>query len=75
MSTKSDLLEAHEAMASLLDAKIGHMAEWKAFRAVNRALLAAKAQEAQVTSEQPGMRIRNLAAASDEPTAVLHKSN
>ena len=73
MSTKSDLLEAHEAMASLLDAKIGHMAEWKAFRAVNRALLAAKAQEAQVTSEQPGMRIqscRGVGRTNRRPTQV-----
>lgn len=40
MSTKTELLEAHKAMLTLLDAKIGHMAEWKAFRAIDRALLA-----------------------------------
>jgi hypothetical protein len=40
MSTKSDLLEAHAAMVAVLDAKLANMPEWKAFRAIERALLA-----------------------------------
>ena len=32
-------LQAHEAMAKVLDAKFPHMQEWKAFRAIDRALL------------------------------------
>ena len=39
MTTKTQLLEAHEAMVAVLDAKLANMPEWKAFRAIDRALL------------------------------------
>ena len=42
-NAEGEMMEAHEAIAAALDAKIGNMPEWKAFRAVDRALLALKA--------------------------------
>jgi hypothetical protein len=36
----TDLIEAHEAMAAVLDAKFPAVKEWTAFRAIDRALLA-----------------------------------
>jgi hypothetical protein len=42
-TAKSEMMQAHEAIAAVLDAKIGNMPEWKAFRAVDRALLALEA--------------------------------
>jgi hypothetical protein len=39
-TTKSDVLQAHEAMAAVLDARFGNVPEWKAFRAIDRALIA-----------------------------------
>jgi hypothetical protein len=39
-AAKIELLEAHNAMASVLDVKLGNMPEWKAFRAIDRALIA-----------------------------------
>ena len=35
-----DLMEAREAMAAVLDAKFPEMREWKAFRTIDRLLLA-----------------------------------
>jgi hypothetical protein len=46
-----DLLDAHEAMAAVLDAKWPDLKEWKAFRAIDRALLAALTKTA--TSRPP----------------------
>jgi hypothetical protein len=44
MATKAELieanLEAHQAMAALLDGKFSHVNEWKAFRAIDRVLIA-----------------------------------
>jgi len=39
-TAKNEMMQAHEAMAAVLDAKLGMMPEWKAFRAIDRALLA-----------------------------------
>lgn len=39
MSTKDNLLEAHERMAAVLDAKFSNLPEWQAFRAIDRALI------------------------------------
>jgi hypothetical protein len=36
----NELLDAHEAMVAVLDAKWANVPEWKAFRAIDRALLA-----------------------------------
>jgi hypothetical protein len=54
MTAKSELMQAHEAMAVVLDAKFSHVAEWKAFRAIDRALLALEA-------EQPIMTVHTAA--------------
>jgi len=43
-TAKTEMMQAHEAIAAALDAKIGNMPEWKAFRAVDRALLALEAE-------------------------------
>jgi hypothetical protein len=43
-TAKTEMMQAHEAIAAALDAKIGDMPEWKAFRAVDRALLALEAE-------------------------------
>jgi hypothetical protein len=41
MSTNTkELMDAHDAMVAVLDAKWSHLNEWKAFRAIERALLA-----------------------------------
>jgi hypothetical protein len=40
MTAKTELMQAHEAMAAVLDAKFSNVPEWKAFRAIDRALLA-----------------------------------
>jgi hypothetical protein len=44
MTAKSELMQAHEAMAAVLDAKFSQIPEWKAFRAIDRALLALEAE-------------------------------
>jgi hypothetical protein len=45
MTAKSELMQAHEAMAAVLDAKFSQVPEWKAFRAIDRALLALEAEQ------------------------------
>ncbi len=40
MTATPELLEAYEAMASLLDTKLANMPEWKIFRALHRAVTA-----------------------------------
>jgi hypothetical protein len=39
MSTKADLLSAHKAMISVLDAKFAKVQEWQAFRSIDKALI------------------------------------
>jgi hypothetical protein len=39
-TAKSELIQAHEAMAAVLDARLANLPEWKAFRAIDRALFA-----------------------------------
>ena len=59
----TDLIEAHEAMASVLDAKFPHLKEWTAFRAINRALLAwldGNAPAAAAPSPAPAARPRRV---------------
>ncbi len=53
MSPKSELMHAQEALAAVLDAKIGNMPEWKAYRAIQRALMATDAQSNGVTPYEP----------------------
>jgi hypothetical protein len=64
MTTKSELMQAHEAMASVLDAKLANMPEWKAFRAIGRALQAeggkARAPEAIPTRARSILKVRDV---------------
>jgi hypothetical protein len=53
MTAKSELMQAHEAMAAVLDAKFSQVPEWKAFRAIDRALLALEAELPIVTLDTP----------------------
>lgn len=46
MTAKTELMQAHEAMAAVLDAKFSQVPEWKAFRAIDRALLALETEQA-----------------------------
>jgi len=39
-SAKEEMMQAHEALAKVFDAKWSSMPEWQAFRAIDRALLA-----------------------------------
>jgi len=39
-TAKLEMMQAHEAMARVLDVKLKEMPEWQAFRAIDRALLA-----------------------------------
>ena len=48
-TAKKEMIQAHEAIAAALDAKIGNMPEWQAFRHLDRALLALEAEQ----PEQP----------------------
>ena len=44
-TVKSEMMQAHEAIAAALDAKIGNMPEWQAFRHLDRALLALEEEQ------------------------------
>jgi hypothetical protein len=43
-SAKAEMMQAHEDIAAALDAKLSTMPEWRAFRALDRALLALEAE-------------------------------
>jgi hypothetical protein len=45
MTAKSEMIQAQEAMAAVLDAKFSNVPEWKAFRAINRALFALETEQ------------------------------
>jgi hypothetical protein len=54
MTAKSEMMQAHEAMATVLDAKFANVPEWKAFRAIDRALLALETERPNgATAERP----------------------
>ncbi len=55
MTAKSELMKAHEAMAAVLDAKFSDVPEWKAFRAIDRALLALETEHG---SDVTPLRVR-----------------
>jgi hypothetical protein len=61
MTAKTELMQAHEAMAAVLDAKFSTVPEWKAFRAIDRALMALEtesgAQAAPAETPRPRMRV------------------
>jgi hypothetical protein len=46
MSTKSNLLQAHQTMMAVLDAKLKNVPEWIAFRAIDKALVELTAEPA-----------------------------
>jgi hypothetical protein len=54
MSTKTELTEAHQAMLALLDTKLANLPEWKAFRAIDKALISlAEAETAGNAHQRP----------------------
>lgn len=54
-TAKAEMLQAHEAIAAALDAKLGNMPEWKAFRHLDRALLALETE-----GTPPAERVRPI---------------
>jgi hypothetical protein len=57
-TAKDEMMQAHEAMARVLDAKLANMPEWQAFRAIDRALLALESiNEPRISSPLPRQRI------------------
>jgi hypothetical protein len=58
MTAKTELMEAHEAMAAVLDAKFSTLPEWKAFRAIDRALLALETEKGVRETPAPPPRSR-----------------
>jgi hypothetical protein len=57
MTAKNELMAAHEAMSSVLDVKFANVPEWKAFRAIDRALLALELEQGSV-AKAPAPRLR-----------------
>jgi hypothetical protein len=50
MTAKTELMQAHETMAAVLDAKFSHVPEWKAFRSIDRALIALEVEHSGVAA-------------------------
>jgi hypothetical protein len=67
-TAKHEMMQAHEAIAAALDAKIGNMPEWQAFRHLDRALLALEAEQPEqpptpaAIPQRPRIRVRLNAA-------------
>lgn len=71
MSTKTakdEMMQAHEAMAAVLDAKLGALPEWKAFRAIDRALLALDTISAPMPAAQRPLDISRRRHAGTPPS-------
>ena len=76
MTAKTELMQAHEAMAAVLDAKFSTLPEWKAFRAIDRALLALETESTtreNSTPAAPRPRIRLNGHVAGK--AVLHRAH
>jgi hypothetical protein len=58
MTAKSEMMQAHEAMATVLDAKFSNVPEWRAFRAIDRALLALETERPNGAKAEHPERIR-----------------
>jgi len=56
MTAKTELMQAHETMAAVLDAKFSHVPEWKAFRSIDRALLALENERAGIDAQKSAPR-------------------
>jgi hypothetical protein len=68
MTTKSELLKAHEMMTTVMNAKFGNAPEWNAFLAVERALLAELQRDTGMTFSEPVRRERvRLNGHDDQP--------
>jgi hypothetical protein len=67
MSTKTELMQAQEVMVALLDTKLGNMPEWKAFRAIQRAISA----EEEAPNPPPKTRTRTPQPGQALPYTVL----
>ena len=65
-----DLIEAHEAMASVMDAKFPHLKEWAAFRAIDRALISAIKGNSAAPQPKP-LSPRIIQRAPDSPTPYM----
>ena len=59
MTAKTELMKAHETMAAVLDAKFSNVPEWKAFRSIDRALLALEVEQATATPKNGGQFFRH----------------
>lgn len=53
MSTKTDLQSARDDMLAILDAKLNNMPEWRAFRAMDRALAAMIDDKSDAATQRP----------------------
>jgi hypothetical protein len=59
MTAKTELMKAHETMDAVLDAKFSNVPEWKAFRSIDRALLALEVEQATATPKNGGQFFRH----------------
>jgi len=50
---KNEMMQAHEAMAKVLDAKFANVPEWQVFRAIDRALLALEDEQPEPVKAAP----------------------
>jgi hypothetical protein len=67
MTAKSELMQAHEAMAAVLDARFSDLPEWKAFRAIDRALLALETERI-ATAGAPMVPVRIRVRTNQPPS-------
>jgi hypothetical protein len=68
MTAKSELMQAREAMAAALDAKWSNVPEWKAFRAIDRALLALETEQADAELPLTPHRVRTRLRLNQPPS-------
>jgi hypothetical protein len=52
-TAKNEMMQAHEAIAKVLDAKFANVPEWQAFRAIDRALLALEDEQPEPIKAAP----------------------
>jgi hypothetical protein len=71
-NAKVEMMQAHEAMAKVLDAKFATLPEWIAFRAIDRALLAL--DEAEASKPETSSSNTSMAAAiwQERPRATFY---
>jgi hypothetical protein len=79
MSAKSEMMKAHEAMATVLDAKFANVPEWQAFRSIDRALLALETEQVasappQNAQNKPTLRILTMPSYTALTARVLDET-